>query len=54
MTFELIDDTSAIVSPRSDARSDSSVYALNGQRVGSSLEGLQHGLYIMNGRKVMK
>ena len=54
MTFELIDDTSAIVSPESDARSDSPVYALNGQRVGSSLEGLPHGLYIMNGRKVMR
>lgn len=54
MTFELIDDTSAIVSPKSDAQSDSSVYALNGQRVGSSLEGLPHGLYIMNGRKVIR
>ena len=54
ITFELIDDTSAIVAPKSDARSDSSVYALNGLRVGSSLDGLPHGLYIMNGRKVMK
>ena len=54
MTFELIDDTSAIVSPKSNALSNSSVYALNSQRVGSSLEGLPHGLYIMNGRKVMR
>ena len=54
ITFELIDDTSTIVSQKSNAQSDSSVYALDGQRVGFSFEGLPHGLYIRNGRKVIR
>ena len=30
------------------------VYNLNGQYVGNSLEGLKKGVYVVNGKKVLK
>ena len=35
----------------SDANSNADVYTINGQKVGTSLEGLPKGVYIVNGKK---
>jgi len=53
MTFELIDDTSAIRLSKAGTESDNNVYAMNGQRIVGNLHNQLHGIYIVDGRKVV-
>ncbi len=54
MTFELIDDTSAIQSVKSDGFSSTAVYTLNGRRVPRGLDGQPHGIYVVAGKKIIR
>ena len=54
MTFELIDDTSAIQSVKSDGFSTTAVYTLNGRRVPDTLDSFPHGIYVVAGKKIIR
>lgn len=50
MTFELVDDASAVKSVKAEDTNQSHIYTLSGQRAGSVAS---HGVYIKNGKKVI-
>ena len=52
--WELMEETTAMTSPKAMTAKDDAVYALNGQRMGESLEALPHGIYIKGGKKVIR
>lgn len=53
--MRIADAATAIgTAPVERARGDGRVYTLSGQCVGTSLDGLPHGIYIVNGKKVVK
>jgi len=55
ITWELVEETTAVVSPKAEnSKADDAVYALNGQRVGSSLDGMPRGIYIKGGKKIIR
>jgi len=53
MTFELIDDTTALENTSVEQSQSAEVYNLQGQRV-SNTDQLPKGVYIANGKKIMK
>lgn len=48
------DETTGINSIETEATVNGKVYNLNGQYVGNSLNGLKKGIYVVNGKKVIK
>lgn len=48
------DETTGINSIETNAAVNGKVYNLNGQYVGNSLNGLKKGIYVVNGKKVIK
>ena len=51
--WEDVTDGIADVNTEVDQTTDNRVYNINGQYVGTSLDGLQKGVYIQNGKKVI-
>ena len=51
--WEDVTDGIADVNTEADQTTDNRVYNINGQYVGTSLDGLQKGVYIQNGKKVI-
>ena len=51
MTIDMVTDVETVVVEDDESRA--AVYNIHGQKVGDSLEGLPHGLYICNGKKIM-
>jgi len=55
LTFRYINDVAAgIRQLRLDSEASKAIYTLDGRYVGSSLQSLPHGIYIVGGRKVIK
>ncbi|MDY4409639.1 MAG: M6 family metalloprotease domain-containing protein [Prevotella sp.] len=55
LTFRYINDVAAgIRQLRLDSEASKAIYTLDGRYVGSSLQSLPHGIYIVGGRKVVK
>ncbi|MDE6338936.1 MAG: hypothetical protein K2K97_04005 [Muribaculaceae bacterium] len=46
--------TSGVIDEESDHSTDNRIYNLHGQYLGTSLESLQSGIYIRNGKKILK
>ena len=54
LNINIDDETTGINNIETNAAVNGKVYNLNGQYVGNSLNGLKKGIYVMNGKKVIK